>query len=149
MNTATTTLEQGFENAYYILNSDNKIELHLDGKNAYTSLSETAKQNIKRAFIWGRQRGAWVSRSKDGGRPYSMKDYNIPLNRWVTTRKDPIFGWQTESLSLQDVLARSGMDKSGCRGTRFYADHLGRRSESTGIFHKSTDTLLRGVGRWR
>lgn len=79
MNTATTTLEQGFENAYYILNSDNKIELHLDGKNAYTSLSETAKQNIKRAFIWGRQRGAWVSRSKDGGRPYSMKDYNIPF----------------------------------------------------------------------
>jgi len=71
------TIEQGLVNAYYLLNSDNKLELHLDGKNAYQSLSEETKTNIKRAFIWGRQRGAWVSRSKYGGVPYSMRGYQI------------------------------------------------------------------------
>ena len=76
MNT-TQVQEKGLENAYYILNSDNKLELHLDGKNAYQMLSEECKSNIKSAFIWGRQRGAWVSRSKYGGVPYSMRDYTI------------------------------------------------------------------------
>lgn len=75
----TLTNEKGFDNAFYVLNSDNKIELHLDGKDAYQSLSEQAKSNIKRAFVWGRQRGAWVSRSKDGGIPYSMRQYSIKL----------------------------------------------------------------------
>jgi hypothetical protein len=67
----------GLENAYYLLNSDNKIELHLDGKQSYSSLPESVKTDIKRAFIWGRQRGAWISRSKDCGIPYSMKNYSI------------------------------------------------------------------------
>ncbi len=74
-----TAIEKGLENAHYILNSDNKIELHLDGKQAYNSLSEATKQNIKRGFIWGRQRGAWISRSKDTGVPYSMRSYKIPF----------------------------------------------------------------------
>jgi len=69
-----------FEGAYYVLNSDNKIELHLDGKQGYTSLPEEVKTNIKRAFIWGRQRGAWVSRAKDCGIPYAMREYKIPFN---------------------------------------------------------------------
>jgi hypothetical protein len=74
----TTQQENAFKEAYYLLNSDNKLELHLNGKEAYTNLPESTKQDIKRAFIWGRQRGAWVSRSKDGGIPYSMKSYSIP-----------------------------------------------------------------------
>jgi len=66
-----------FEGAYYVLNSDNKIELHLNGKEGYTSLPDDVKTNIKRAFIWGRQRGAWVSRAKDCGIPYQMRGYKI------------------------------------------------------------------------
>jgi hypothetical protein len=76
-----------FEGAYYVLNSDNKIELHLNGKEGYTSLPENVKTNIKRAFIWGRQRGAWVSRSKDSGIPYSMREYKIPLQQ-IDERKE-------------------------------------------------------------
>lgn len=76
-----TTIEnteiKGLQEAYYLLNSDNKIELHLKGKEAYSSLPESVKTDIKRSFIWGRQRGAWVSRSKDCGIPYSMRSYNI------------------------------------------------------------------------
>lgn len=78
MNTINQT-PTGLLNAFYLLNSDNKIELHLDGKNAYNSLPETVKTDIKRSFIWGRQRGAWVSRSKDTGIPYSMRSYSIPF----------------------------------------------------------------------
>ena len=74
------TQETGLQNAFYLLNSDNKIELHLNGKEAYSSLPESIKTDIKRAFIWGRQRGAWVSRSKDCGVPYSMRAYSIPFN---------------------------------------------------------------------
>ncbi len=79
-NTAQQTQEAGLVNAFYLLNSDNKVELHLDGKNAYSSLPESIKTDIKRGFIWGRQRGAWVSRSKDTGVPYSMRAYSIPFN---------------------------------------------------------------------
>jgi hypothetical protein len=82
MNTHNTTAPQitGLQNAFYLLNSDNKVELHLDGKQAYNSLPESVKTDIKRAFIWGRQRGAWVSRSKDCGVPYAMRGYSIPFN---------------------------------------------------------------------
>jgi len=76
-----------FAGAFYVLNSDNKIELHLDGKQGYTSLPEDVKTNIKRAFIWGRQRGAWVSRSKDCGIPYAMRGYKIPLQE-IEERKE-------------------------------------------------------------
>ena len=78
----TKNIEQikGLEGSYYLLNSDNKIELHLNGKESYSSLSDTVRQDIKRAFVWGRQRGAWVSRSKDSGIPYSMRGYSIPFN---------------------------------------------------------------------
>lgn len=79
MNTTIETIT-GLKDAYYLLNSDNKIELHLNGKEAYSSLPESVKTDIKRAFIWGRQRGAWISRSKDCGVPYSMKNYSIPFN---------------------------------------------------------------------
>jgi hypothetical protein len=79
MNTQTNNVT-GLQNSYYLLNSDNKIELHLNGKEAYSSLPESVKTDIKRAFIWGRQRGAWVSRSKNCGVPYSMKSYSIPFN---------------------------------------------------------------------
>jgi hypothetical protein len=71
------TILQGLNNAYYILNSANKIELHLDGKDSYSSLPDAVKNDIKAAFIWGRQRGAWVSRSKDAGIPWRMRQYNI------------------------------------------------------------------------
>jgi hypothetical protein len=81
MNTETLTQEiTGLQNAYYLLNSDNKVELHLDGKEAYSNLPESVKTDIKRSFVWGRQRGAWVSRSKDCGIPYSMRSYNIKFN---------------------------------------------------------------------
>ena len=69
-----------FDGAYYVLNSDNKVELHLNGKEHYQNLPEEAKTNIKRGFVWGRQRGAWVSRSKDSGIPWTMRGYSIPLN---------------------------------------------------------------------
>lgn len=72
-----------------MLNSDNKIELHLNGKEHYSSLPEFVKTDIKRGFIWGRQRGAWVSRSKDTGIPFSMRSYSIPLNQ-VQERKEYI-----------------------------------------------------------
>lgn len=75
----TTQTIKGLENAYYILNSDNKVELHLDGKDAYSSLPESVKSAIKSSFIWGRMRGAWVSRSKDCGIPYKMREYKIPF----------------------------------------------------------------------
>jgi Domain of unknown function (DUF3560) len=75
------TTQNIFEGAHYILNSDNKIELHLNGKEGYTSLPESAKTDIKRAFIWGRQRGAWVSRSKNSGIPYAMRGYSIPFKQ--------------------------------------------------------------------
>jgi len=80
---STETIEkpviQGLQGAYYLLNSDNKVELHLNGKEAYSSLPESVKADIKRAFVWGRQRGAWVSRSKDCGIPYAMRSYSIPF----------------------------------------------------------------------
>jgi len=79
-NSAAQEPKNIFEGAFYVLNSDNKIELHLNGKEGYTSLPENVKTNIKRAFIWGRQRGAWVSRSKDCGIPYAMREYKIPFN---------------------------------------------------------------------
>jgi len=79
MNTQTEIVT-GLQGAYYLLNSDNKVELHLNGKEAYSSLPESIKTDIKRAFIWGRQRGAWVSRSKDCGIPYAMRSYSIPFN---------------------------------------------------------------------
>jgi hypothetical protein len=79
METQATTTAVNFEGAYYILNSDNKIELHLNGKEAYSKLPDNVKTDIKRSFIWGRQRGAWVSRSKDSGIPYSMRSYKIPF----------------------------------------------------------------------
>lgn len=66
------------QDAYYKLNSDNKIELHLKDKETYKNLPVEAQKDIKRGFIWGRQRGAWVSRSKGGHIPYSMKKYDIP-----------------------------------------------------------------------
>jgi Domain of unknown function (DUF3560) len=87
MNTTETTLIKGLENAYYVLNSDNKIELHLDGKDAYSQLPESVKTDIKRAFIWGRQRGAWVSRSKDCGIPYIVKKYGVEF-REAQERKE-------------------------------------------------------------
>lgn len=65
------------KDAFYKLNADNKLELHLPGKTAYQQLSDDIKTDIKRGFIWGRQRGAWVSRSKGGFVPYSMKKYEI------------------------------------------------------------------------
>jgi hypothetical protein len=68
-----------FENAYLILNSDNKVELHLNGKDHYQSLPEEVKSDIKKSFVWGRQRGAWVSRSKDCGVPYFFRKYNVPF----------------------------------------------------------------------
>lgn len=67
------------EDAFYKLNSDNKIELHFDGREAYQKLPDNVKQDIKRAFIWGRRRGAWVSRAKGVGIPYQMKSYEIPF----------------------------------------------------------------------
>jgi len=66
-----------FEGAYYILNSDNKIELHLPDKKSYSNLPDNVKKDIKSGFVWGRQRGAWVSRSKGGHKPYSMSNYTI------------------------------------------------------------------------
>jgi len=76
-----------FEGAYYVLNSDNKIELHLNGKQHYQNLPEDAKKDIKRAFVWGRQRGAWVSRSKDSGIPWPMRGYSISLKA-IEDRKE-------------------------------------------------------------
>jgi hypothetical protein len=76
---AETKTEPGLEGAYYLLNSDNKIELHLNGKEAYNKLPESIKSNIKSAFVWGRQRGAWVSRAKDSGIPWQMRSYEIPF----------------------------------------------------------------------
>lgn len=75
----TTTQQQELTGAYYLLNCDNKLELHLNGKEAYANLPESIKQDIKRSFVWGRQRGAWVSRSKDGGIPYAMRGYKVPF----------------------------------------------------------------------
>jgi hypothetical protein len=85
MNTVETI--KGLQNAFFILNSDNKIELHLDGRDAYSSLPESVKADIKSAFIWGRQRGAWVSRSKDCGIPYRVKEYGIEF-REAQERKE-------------------------------------------------------------
>lgn len=76
-----------FEGAYYVLNSDNKIELHLNGKEHYQNLPEDAKKDIKRAFVWGRQRGAWVSRSKDSGIPWQMRSYKVALKE-IEDRKE-------------------------------------------------------------
>jgi len=76
-----------FSGSYYVLNSDNKIELHLNGKEHYQNLPEDAKRNIKKGFIWGRQRGAWVSRSKDSGIPWTMRGYSIPLKE-IEERKE-------------------------------------------------------------
>jgi len=36
-----------FEGAYYVLNSDNKIELHLNGKDHYKKLPEEVKTHGK------------------------------------------------------------------------------------------------------
>lgn len=87
MNTQLNTEANIFEGAHYVLNSDNKIELHLNGKDHYMRLPEEVKTNIKRSFVWGRQRGAWVSRSKDCGIPYYMRGYSIPL-QGIEDRKE-------------------------------------------------------------
>lgn len=69
--------EDIFSNAFYKLNSDNKVELHFESAQTYKDLPEEIKTNIKRGFVWGRQRKAWVSRSKGGHIPYSMQSYKI------------------------------------------------------------------------
>mgnify|MGYP003657705645 CR=1 FL=1 len=66
-------------NAYYKLNADNKIELYFEGREAYSSLDDAVKSDIKRSFVWGRRRKAWVSRTKGVGIPYQMDKYNIPF----------------------------------------------------------------------
>lgn len=48
---------------YYIVNSDDKAELHFDF-NYYKSLSQEIKNEIKKYFLWGRSRRAWVSKAK-------------------------------------------------------------------------------------
>lgn len=65
------------EGAYLILNSDNKLELHTGGRDAWARMPDAFKQAVKNSFIWGRQRGAWVSRSKGGSLPWRLKDYEI------------------------------------------------------------------------
>jgi hypothetical protein len=52
------------ENAFYKLNSDNKIELHFTDRNAYKNLSDETKKDIRSGFVWGRQRGAWCRAQK-------------------------------------------------------------------------------------
>lgn len=66
------------QEAYYKLNSDNKVELHLKDKDTYKNLPEEVQKDIKSGFVWGRQRKAWVSRSKGGHIPWSMRKYDIP-----------------------------------------------------------------------
>ncbi|MCO5250959.1 MAG: DUF3560 domain-containing protein [Candidatus Kapabacteria bacterium] len=66
-----------FEGAYYELNANNKVELHLPGKEFYQKLPNEVKSDIKRGFLWSNYSGAWVSRSKGGYVPYSMSKYKI------------------------------------------------------------------------
>jgi len=63
--------------AYYVLNSDNKLELHFENVSDYKDLPDEIKKDIKSSFIWGRKRKAWVSRSKGGNVPFGMRKYKI------------------------------------------------------------------------
>jgi hypothetical protein len=72
-------MKMKIEDAFYKLNADNKIELYFDGREAYSKLPDEVKKSIKSGFIWGRQRGAWVSRAKSVGVPYQMAGYEIPF----------------------------------------------------------------------
>ena len=50
---------------YYILNRETcKLELYFDTAE-YDALSDTQKQSIKSAFLWGRRSGCWISRCKE------------------------------------------------------------------------------------
>ncbi|MBE2190107.1 MAG: DUF3560 domain-containing protein [Candidatus Kapabacteria bacterium] len=73
----TTEYDPLFEGAYYELNANNKVELHLPGKQFYQNLPDNVKSDIKRGFLWSNYSGAWVSRSKGGIVPYSMSKYKI------------------------------------------------------------------------
>lgn len=66
------------DSAYLKLNSENKVELHLDGRDAWQKLPEEVKTDVKRAFLWSNSRKCWVSRSKDGYMGYNMDKYDIP-----------------------------------------------------------------------
>jgi hypothetical protein len=119
--------------AYYKLNADNKLELHLPGKTAYSELPETIKNEIKRGFIWGRQRGAWVSRSKGGHIPYSMYKYNIE------------YKGADEVNSFEDMQERKAT-RAENKAERFerYADNADKRAESL----KSDFNRLRKDWSW-
>ncbi|MEN7547861.1 N-6 DNA methylase [Rapidithrix thailandica] len=47
--------------SYYIINPDRKAELHFD-YGEYKALPEELKKELKRYFVWGRKRKAWVSK---------------------------------------------------------------------------------------
>lgn len=58
---------------YFILNKETgKLELHFE-KATYMALSEDQKSRIKGAFLWGRNSGCWISRSKWPSTSYAEK----------------------------------------------------------------------------
>ena len=49
---------------YFVLNRETgKIELHFE-KSTYLALSDEQKSRIKSNYLWGRNSGCWISRSK-------------------------------------------------------------------------------------
>lgn len=67
---------------YYIVNSDNKAELHFSYE-TYKALPQNQKSEIKKYFLWGKQRQAWVSKGdfRTWGAQATIKMLNLPLHK--------------------------------------------------------------------
>lgn len=60
------------------LNSENKVELHIPGKDSYKQLNESVKADIKSSFLWSNSKKCWVSRHANGRLSFRMDKYLIP-----------------------------------------------------------------------
>ena len=86
---------------YFVLNRETgKIELHFE-KSTYLALSDEQKSRIKSNYLWGRNSGCWISRSK----------------------------WPNTSLAVQ-IAKEAGLDDAGAEGERrSFAEQMQNKAE--------------------
>lgn len=98
---------------YFIKNMETgKLELHFE-KDAYQSLTEEQKQEIKSRFLWGRNSNCWISRAKEPNL-YWARDLAVKLG--LTDA-----GKEGERLSFAEQMERKA-EKAERRADR-YEEH--------------------------
>lgn len=106
----------------YLLNKETqKIELHFD-KQEYLLLPEEQKKEIKSNFLWSRNAGAWVSRSKNN------HYWALQVAKKLNLEDAGVVG---ERLSYEEELNRKA-ERAEARSERFeeYADNAQKRAEN-------------------